>query len=220
MSTPSGSPPSPRRGLPLGWTLLGGTALLAAGIALGFLLDRDRPARMHAGPPAAPGFYHDGGPRRHQGPGGPLREQMKDRMRERMESRQEFRGELRDWAAPLEKLQDKTLDEIAKILRPEQKERLAEVRARRSNDSAGPRRHGPPLMDFVLIQPRLERISDLLVLDKEQARQVEVLLKKQREEALTWLDANPPPRPEHRSARMEGPGKHPHPPGPRPGPVS
>lgn len=223
MSTTSESAPSPRQLPPTGWILAGGLLILAAGIGLGFLLDRDR-APHRPGPHPGLAEHERPGPR----PAGPMREKMRESFRERREEAREFHGELREWSAPLEKIQDRTLDEIAKVLRPEQKERLAEVRDARSRREGpdghagpGPRRQGMPLMDAILIQPRLERLGDLLVLDKEQTKQVEVLLKKQREEVIAWLDSNPPPKPEHKGLHFGGPGMGPRPGQPAgPGPAS
>jgi hypothetical protein len=209
-TTPESSPSSSstRRSLPWGWLASGGLALLALGVGLGFVLDR--PHRGHGPGPDGPRMSRHDGPQR-QGPDradrdrdgdkapGMFREKMRERMGEHMEARKEKREEMKRWAEPLTKIESKTQEEIAKILRPEQKEKLTRMTEARAH-SPGPQM--PPLMDVVLIQPRLERIGNALVLDKDQLKQVEALLKKQRQDVLAWIDSNPPPAREDAHGRM------------------
>lgn len=186
---------------------LGGCGLLAVGLLLGFALDRPHPPRFAPHPQPR----EQAGPPHGQRPpmGGP-RQALRQEMRERGSER---RGDIQKWAEPMDKIRDKYRGEIAKVLRPEQKAKL-EDQAENREGRRGPGGPGQ-LLGVVLIAPQLDRITGHLVLDDAQKKQVEAILKKQRDEVLAWLDANPPPKLEGRPRRALGmQGPHPHGDGP------
>ncbi|MDX6766591.1 MAG: hypothetical protein SFU85_07360 [Candidatus Methylacidiphilales bacterium] len=189
----------------------GGCGLLAVGALAGtFIHGSPRPP----GPPPAQAQFHPqpGGPRsmadfqqgRERGERGPgMREHGGPRS-------EEARQAMSKWSEPLGKIRSKYQGDIAKILRPEQKDKLDQAMDRRESFRKDRPAGGGPgaLLDIVLIAPQLDRLATHLVLDEAQKKQVEVLLRKQRDEVLAWVDANPPPKPEgrpHRMAQMEGP---------------
>jgi Spy/CpxP family protein refolding chaperone len=117
-----------------------------------------------------------------------------------------MREEIQKWAEPMVKIREKYRGEIAKVLRPEQKAKMEsslETLREHREERRGPGGPGN-LMAVVLIAPQLDRITQHLVLDDAQKKQVEAVLKKQREEILAWLDANPAPKPPGRPDRALG----------------
>jgi len=191
---------------------LGGCGLLVAGLALGFALDRPSPPPFHQPPhvragfpnPEKPGHKMDRKSRGEQEMG--RRHAMQG---ERREQWGEMREEIQKWAEPMVKIREKYRGEIAKVLRPEQKAKMEsslENRREQREERRGPQGPGGPgqLMEVVLIAPQLDRITQHLVLDDAQKKQVEAVLKKQREEILAWLDANPAPKPPGRPDRALG----------------
>ena len=198
---------------------LGGCGLLIAGLALGFALDRPSPPPFHQPPHVRAGFPNSEKPGHKMGPnaGGERemgrRHAMQGGRREQADERREQRGEMREeiqkWAEPMVKIREKYRGEIAKVLRPEQKAKMEsslENRQEHREEGRGARGPGGPggLMGVVLIAPQLDRITQHLVLDDAQKKQVEAVLKKQREEILAWLDANPAPKPPGRPDRALG----------------
>jgi hypothetical protein len=190
--------------------VLGGVALLAVGAALGFFLHRPH----HPGPFMAHARFGEYGRKQEHSRmmEGPMGMDQGMGMRPGNERRfskggmegpgMEMRKEITQWARPIGKIREKYRGEIANILRPEQKSKLEES-TRQMQEHRGPGGPGD-LMGVIIIGPQADRIASQFVLDDAQKKQVEAILKKQREEVLAWIDSNPPPKMEGRSDRGFG----------------